>query len=331
MKESETRPKASTSGENETQKPRLEAEGLATELLWTAQTKAAAVAIVMNDEYGPGPSGIADDFGVAVEMALKARLVFTECGPWKNTDGHRAMEAALKFKLGHKADVILRRLPPKDIEAIKKLYEDCVDAHRRVRLPPGPHVDWTDFNSFIKWVGQAVDERYKSGGPEIRLPVGRAVRPDPQAGTAEIPSFADRLIEWVTEPMDRLQSGRTLREMLKANRNIAAARTAEPAPGLWFLTNSAGETRQSRPEPLVRGGANRRKNTAFVAGTTRNTRMRAGAGTEDDDEGRSRLASDQDGPTAPDGRPGDERTDRGHRRAAGGRPQPDRRAPPPGP
>ena len=34
MKESETRTKASTSGEDETLKPRLEAEGLATELLW---------------------------------------------------------------------------------------------------------------------------------------------------------------------------------------------------------------------------------------------------------------------------------------------------------
>ncbi len=208
----------------------------------------------MNDECGPGPSGIADDFGVAVEMALKARLVSTECGPWKNTDGHRAMEAALKFELGHEADVILGRLPPEDIEAIKKLYEDCVDAHRGVRLPPGatrnaeaqrigdgrllayhgicgPDVDRRDFKGFIKWVGRAVHERYKPGGPEIPLPVGGAVRPDPQGVDVEIPSFADRLIEWVTEPMDRLRSGRTLREMLKADWNIAAARAAEPAPG----------------------------------------------------------------------------------------------------
>ena len=253
MRESETRTKASTSGGDDTQKPRLEAEGLATELLWASQTKASVVASVMNDECGPGPSGIADDFGVAVEMALKARLVFTECGPWKNTNGHRAMEAALKSELGHKADVILGRLPPEDVEAIKKLYEDCVDAHRGVRLPPGPSrnaelqrigdgrllayhgicgpdVDWADFNSFIKWVGRAVHERYKPGGPEIPLPVGGAVRPDPRGVDVEIPSFADRLIEWVSEPMDRLWSGRTLREMLEPNWNIAAARAAEPAP-----------------------------------------------------------------------------------------------------
>ena len=100
---------------------------------------------------------------------------------------------------------------------------------------------------------------------------------------------------------------------------------------VWFLTNSAGETiLQSRPEPLVRVGPNRLQNTAFLAGTTRNTRMRAGAGTEDDDEGRSRLASDRDGPSHLTDDGSDERTDRGHRHRSRGRPQPHRRAPPAG-
>ena len=45
----------------------------------------------------------------------------------------------------------------------------------------------------------------------------------------QIPSFADRLIEWVREPMDELWSGRTLREMLKTSWNVAAARAADPA------------------------------------------------------------------------------------------------------
>ena len=37
------------------------------------------------------------------------------------------------------------------------------------------------------------------------------------------------MIEWVREPMDELWSGRTLREMLETNWNIAAARAADPA------------------------------------------------------------------------------------------------------
>lgn len=132
MTESETRTTPGTSGGDETRKPRLDAEGLAAELLWASETKARVVASVMNDECGPGTSGIADDFGVAVEMALKARVVFRECGPWNNTAGYRAMEKAIEKRLGHKADVILRQLPPEDVEAVKKLYDDCVDEHCQV-------------------------------------------------------------------------------------------------------------------------------------------------------------------------------------------------------
>ena len=244
MRESETRTKPGTSGGDETRKPRPEAEGLAANLLRASKAKTRVVASVMNDECGPGTSGIADDFGVAVEMALKARVVFRECGPWNNTDGYRAMETAIEKRLGHKADMILRELPPEDIEAVKKLYDDCVDEHRQVHLPfqrigngrlleyhgiCGPHVAWEDFDGFIKWVGRcAMRERYHPGPPRIPLPVGGAVRPDPRGADVEIPSFADRLIEWVREPMDELSSGRTRREMLETNWNIAAAR-ADPA------------------------------------------------------------------------------------------------------
>lgn len=252
MTESETRTKPGASGGDETRKPRLEAEGLAAQLLWASEAKAAVVTSVMNDENGPGTSGIADDFGVAVEMALKARLVFRECGPWNNTAGYRAMEQAIRERLGHNADKILGELPPEDVEEVKKLYDDCVDEHRHVHFPTGPtrkaelqrigdgrllefrgicgpHVAWADFDRFIEWVGRAVRERYHPGPPEILLPVG-AVRPDPRGADVQIPSFADSLIEWVREPMDELWSGRTLREMLENNWNIAAARAAEPGP-----------------------------------------------------------------------------------------------------
>lgn len=173
MRESETRTKPGTSGGHETRKPRLEAEGLAANLLRASRAKARVVASVMNDELGPGTSGIADDFGVAVEMALKARVVFRECGPWNNTAGYRAMEKAIEMRLRHNADVILGELPPEDVEAVKKLYDDCVNEHRQVHLPPGPtrnavfqrigdghllkyhgicgpHVAWADFDGFIE-------------------------------------------------------------------------------------------------------------------------------------------------------------------------------------
>lgn len=247
MRESETRTKLGTSGGGETRKPRLEAEGLAAKLLWASKAKAGVVASVMNDACGPGMSGIADDFGVAVEMALKARLVFRECGPWNNPAGYRAMETTIKKRLGHNADGILRALPPEDVEAVKKLYDDCVDEHRHVHLSPGPsrngefqwigdgrlleyqeicgpHVAWADFDDFIRWVGRAVRERYHPEPPRISLPVGGEVRPDPRGAYVQIPSFADRLIEWVREPMDELWSKRTLKEELKTNRNITAAR-----------------------------------------------------------------------------------------------------------
>ncbi len=218
---------------------------MAANLLWASEVKAQVVASVMNDECGPGTSGIADDFGIAVEMALKARVVFRECGPWNNSAGYRAMEEAIKTKLRHNAAVILQELPPEDVEAAKKLYDDCVDEHRQVHLPPGPtrnvefqrigdgrlleyqgicgpHVAWADFDGFIEWVGRAVRERYHPDPPGIPLPVGVAVM--------QIPSFADRLIEWVREPMDELWSGRTLREMIEVNWNIAAARAADRRP-----------------------------------------------------------------------------------------------------
>ena len=245
------RPKPGTSAGNETRKLRVEAEGLAVNLLRASETKASVVASVMNDEYGPGISGIADDFGVAVEMALKARVVFRECGPWNDSAGYRAMEQAIEKRLRHNADVILAELPPEDVEAVRKLYDDCLDEHRQVHVPPGPtrtpgfqrigngclleyhgicgpHVPWADFDGFIKWVGRAVRERYHPGLPGIPLPVGGIFRPDQRGAQVEIPSFADRLIEWIREPMDELSSERTLRETLKTNSNIGVARAADP-------------------------------------------------------------------------------------------------------
>ena len=286
MRESETRTTPGTSDGDETRKPRLEAEGLAAELLWASETKARVVASVMNDECGPGTSGIADDFGVAVEMALKARVVFRECGPWNNTAGYRAMEKAIEKRLGHKADVILRQLPPEDIEAVKKLYDDCVDEHRQVHLLPGPtrnaefqrigngrlleyygicgpHVAWADFDGFIEWVGRAVRERYHPGPPGIPLPVGGAVRPDPWGADVQIPSFADRLIEWVREPMDELWSGRTHHEMLEINLNIAAARAAD-------LVTAAQERGKTISIPLRPDDANILKAAATTSGASLN-------------------------------------------------------------
>lgn len=288
MRESETRTKPGTSGGDETRKPRLETEGLAAKLLWASEVKARVVASVMNDECGPGTSGIADDFGVAIEMALKARVVFRECGLWNNTAGYQAMEKAIEKKLGHKADRILRELPPEDVEAVKKLYDDCVDGHRQVHLPPGPtrnaefqrigngrlleyhgicgpHVAWADFDGFIEWVGRcAMGERYHPGPPGIPLPVGGAVRPDPRGADVEIPSFADRLIEWVRKPMDELWSGRTRREMLETNLNIAAARAADPATA----AQERGETIISIP--LGPGDANTLRAAANTSGVSLN-------------------------------------------------------------
>ncbi|MCY4636575.1 MAG: hypothetical protein OXG04_19085 [Acidobacteria bacterium] len=205
--------------------PPPQAEGLAAELLWAAETKASVVAIVMNADYGPDPSGIADDFGVAVEMALKARLVFQEYGPWENTAGRRAIEEALKGKLlGHNAGKILKKFPREDIEAVKKLYNDSVEEHRQLRLGiSGRDVKWGNFHNFIQWVGRAVHERYKSGAPAIILPLGAT-------GT---PSFAERLLKWVREPMDQLWSKRTIGEQLKVAWKIQATRDRDgaAAPG----------------------------------------------------------------------------------------------------
>ena len=286
MRESETRTKPGTSGGDETRKPRVEAEGLAVKLLWASETKASVVASVMNDECGPGTRGIADDFGVAVEMALKARVVFRESGPWNETAGYRAMEKAIEERLGHNADVILRELPREDVEAVKKLYEECVNEHRQVHLSPGPtqdaefqrigndrlleyreicgpHVDWADFDEFIKWVGRAVRERYHPGPPRIPLPVGGTVRLDPRGAHVEIPSFADRLIEWVREPIDELSSERTPREMLETNANIAAARAAD--------TVAAGQERgKTISIPLGPADANALKAAAKTSGASLN-------------------------------------------------------------
>ncbi|MYB52473.1 MAG: hypothetical protein F4X77_09795 [Acidobacteriia bacterium] len=290
MRESETRTKPGTSGGDETRKPRLEAEGLAAKLLWASKAKAGVVASVMNDECGPGMSGIADDFGVAVEMALKARLVFRECGPWNNPAGYRAMEMTIEKRLGHNADGILRALPPEDVEAVKKLYDDCVDEHRHVHLSPGPsrnaefqwigdgrlleyqeicgpHVAWADFDEFIGWVGRAVRERYHPDPPRISLPVGGAVRPDPRGAYVQIPSFADRLIEWVREPMDELWSKRTLKEELKTNRNIAAARAGEPATAVQ-------ESGKNISIPLGPGDASTLRAAANASGASFNDWVR---------------------------------------------------------
>ena len=223
MNESEGRTKPGTSTRDEARQPRPAAEGLAAKLLWASDVKARVVATVMNNQWGPGASGIADDFGVAVEMALKARVVFRECGPWNSTARYREMEEAVKRRLGHDATVILGELPPEDVEAVKKLYDDSVDEHRVFR----PDVPWADFDKFMKWVGRAVEERYHPGPPRIPLPVGGAVRPDPRGVDVQIPSFADRLIEWVRKPMEEIWKGRTRREMLDTNYTIAEARAAE--------------------------------------------------------------------------------------------------------
>ncbi len=106
-----------------------------------------------------------------------------------------------------------------------------------------------------------MEERYHPGPPGIPLPVGGTVRPDPRGADVEIPSFADRLIEWVREPMDELWNGRTLREMLKTNSNIAAARAGDPAqergktiriplgPGDANTLTACGESRGSGLAP----------------------------------------------------------------------------------
>ena len=196
------------------------------------------------------------------------------------------MEQAIKTRLGHNADVILQELPPEDVEAVKKLYDDCVDEHRQVHLPPGPtrnaefqwigdgrlleyhgicgpHVAWADFDGFIEWVGHAVRERYHPGPPEIPLPVGGAVGSDPWGADVQIPSFADRLIEWVCKPMGELWSGRTLREMLETNCNIAAARAAEPA-------TAAQERGKTISIPLGPGDANTLRAAANTSGAPLN-------------------------------------------------------------
>ena len=135
--------------------PTPQAEGLAAELLWAAETKAWVVAIVMNADDDSGPSDIADDFGVAVEMALKAHLVFQKYGPWENTAGRRAMEKKLKDKLllGHNAGKILEKFPRKDRKAVEKLYNKSVEEHRQRRLGvSGRDVEWPNFRDFIEWV-----------------------------------------------------------------------------------------------------------------------------------------------------------------------------------
>ena len=286
MTEAERRTKPGTSGGDESRKPRLEAEGLAAKLLWAAEAKAAVVAIVLNDENGPGTSGIADDFGIAIEMALKARVVFRECGPWDNTAGYQAMETAIRDRLRHDADVILGELPPDEVEAVKKLYNDCVDEHRQVHVLPGPtqnaefhwigdgrqlvyqaicgpDVAWPDFDGFIEWVSRSVHERYDPAPPGIPLPIGGAIRPNPQGAEVQIPSFADRLIKWVREPMDELWSGRTVGEMLKTNCDIATARTADPA-------TTAQEGGKTIRIPLGAADANALRAAATTSGAALN-------------------------------------------------------------
>ena len=79
-----------------------------------------------------------------------------------------------------------------------------------------------------------------------------------------IPSFADRLIEWVRKPMDELWSGRTRREMLETNLNIAAARAADPATA----AQERGETIISIP--LGPGDANTLRAAANTSGVSLN-------------------------------------------------------------
>ena len=59
----------------------VEAESAAADYLRAARIKADVVRIVMNEAVGPGSTGVADDFGAAVEMALKAVLAFRKQGP----------------------------------------------------------------------------------------------------------------------------------------------------------------------------------------------------------------------------------------------------------
>ena len=81
-----------------------------------------------------------------------------------------------------------------------------IKEHRQLRLGVSRRdVEWPNFRDFIQWVGRAVHERYKSGAPPIILPVG---------GT-ETPNFAEKLVDWVREPMDQLWSRRTIREQLR--------------------------------------------------------------------------------------------------------------------
>ena len=241
-----TRTKPGTDVWEETRQGAIDTEGLAATLLHAAEDKAWVVASVMNDECGPGTSGIADDFGVAVEMALKARVVFKECGPWEDSAGYREMEKAIKTRLGHKVDLILGELPHEDIETVKKLYDHCVEKHREVQLPPwpeaevqrisnncmleyhgiyGPDITWVNFDSFMEWVSRATGERYHPGPPEIPLPIGGTVHRDARGGQVEIPSFAEKLINWVGEPMKDRWNARTVQETLETNLKIADARS----------------------------------------------------------------------------------------------------------
>ena len=106
-------------------------------------------------------------------------------------------------------------------------------------------------------------ERYHPGPPEIPLPVGGAVRPDPWGADVQIPSFADRLIEWVREPMDKLWTGRKCHEMLETNWNIAAARAADP----MAAAQGRGETISI---PLGPGDANNLRAAANTSGASLN-------------------------------------------------------------
>ena len=174
----------------------------------------------MNNDYAPTPGNVADDFGVAVEMALKARLVFMDCGKWEDTATWREMKTALKSKpsghYGHNARKVLDDLPCGDAEAVKKLYDDSVEEHRQLpRSRVGERqVKWPNFSRFIEWVGRAVHERYESKAPAIPLPVGGP----------GVPSFAERLLDWVREPIDQIQSKRTLRETIEVGYKIEETR-----------------------------------------------------------------------------------------------------------
>ena len=227
-------------------KASVDAESAAADYLRAAKTKADVVRIVMNEAVGPGSTGVADDFGAAVEMALKAVLAFRKQGPASAEATYGDIRRKLRSRdWGHNAATLLSALPSADRKKVEELYDECVEQHQAAAAAPtvvaeggcwidpedtkecsqafGPNVEWPPFERFAEWIKDAPNERYNTEAPAIQLPLGGTVQPGPGRRGADVRNFADMLIEWAEELME-VAPDESLRDTIERTARMLEAR-----------------------------------------------------------------------------------------------------------